>query len=102
MNQEVGEIPLNTPPPPGNNPHAPAIIPISCYFMSLQNCVIIQSSSITTSAQVDIDNTTTGVSIHKAVLISSIPCTVNISGPGNYVITITLLSGVSYYGQFSV
>ena len=100
--QEVEDIPLHNEAPPGNIPHAPALIPISCFYISSLGCVAIQSSSIVSNAHVLIINTSTGFFSEENIVIDAIPSLINLFGPGSYYISITLSSGAEYYGSFCI
>lgn len=100
--QEIGDIPLHGNTPPGDIPRTPAIIPMSCYYVTVLNYVIIQSSSLNTTAQVEIVNTTTGAVVNEIIVINAIPSMINLPGPGSYTIIITLPSGEEYSGVFII
>ena len=99
--QDNGDIPLHGNNPPGNNPHSPAQVPISCYLISSASTVLLSSASITTPAHVEINNLTTGLTSTTDIVISSIPVPLSLLGPGDYSIEITLPSGIVYSGLFS-
>ena len=95
------EIPIFTPPPPGNTPHAPLLSPITCYLFSSIESLALSSNTISENALVLLENTTTGGYSMEEIYISSVPETIPLIGPGNYSITITLSSGALYFGVFS-
>lgn len=95
------DIPIYTPPPPGNTPHAPQLSPITCYLFSSTESLALFSSTITANALVLLENTITGGFSIDEVYISSVPETIPLLGPGNYSITITMSSGTVYYGSFT-
>ena len=99
--QPGDEIPIKADIPPGNNPHSQTQVPITCYLMSAVNTVLISSSSITTSAHVEIENTDTGLTVAQDIQISAIPTSIILPGSGHYIIYIYLPSGTMYYGEFS-
>ena len=98
--QPGDNIPLHENVPPGDNPHAPALVPISCYLMPSSSSVLLYSASITTTAHVELENLTTGLTYSCDILISSIPVPLSLLGPGDYTIEITLPSGIVYSGSF--
>lgn len=95
------EIPLHDGTLPGNIPHSQTQVPISCYLMSSVNTVLVSSSSITTSAHVEIENTDSGLTIAQDIQISSVPTSIILPGPGHYIIEIYLPSGTMYFGSFN-
>ena len=95
------DIPLHDNRPPVNIPHAPSLVPISCYLMSSASSIILYSATITTNAHVELENTSTGLTYSCDIVISSVPVPISLLGPGEYLIEITLPSGVLYTGLFS-
>ena len=87
----------------GGNHRSPAQIPLSCYLLESLNSVVLYSSSLSTTADVEITNLSTGdVLFYGDVSISSLPETLPLAGEGEYTVVITLDGGVSYSGDFLV
>lgn len=98
-----GEIPLYIPQGSGTTHRAPTIIPVTCYLIESLNSVALFSSSLTTTAEVEISNLSTGESFsYDNVYISSVPTSLSLSGSGEYAIEITLASGCVYLGDFNI
>lgn len=93
-------VPLRDGNPPGNIPHAPSVVPISCYVISSTGCIWFVSDHLTSSANIELVNNTTGMASHNNIIITSIPESVQLSGPGEYALVITLQSGAIFYGEF--
>ena len=86
----------------GGNHRSPAQIPISCYLLESMNSVALYSTSLTTTADVEITNLSTGdVLFYDDVSISSIPETLPLSGSGEYTIEVSLDSDI-FYGEFNL
>ena len=86
----------------GGNHRSPAQIPISCYLLESLNSVVLYSSSLSTTADVEITNLSTGdVLFYDDVSISSIPETLPLSGSGEYTIEVSLDSDI-FYGEFNL
>ena len=99
--QVIDDVPLKETTPPGDRPRDVYSVPISCYILGSTGCVWFVSSTISTSADVELVNTTTGTVTSDTVYISSTPDSVALTGPGDYTLEITLPSGASYYGTFT-
>ena len=85
----------------GGNHRSPALIPLSCYLLESLNSVVLYSSSLSTTADVEITNLSTGdVLFYDDVSISSIPETLPLSGSGEYTIEVSLDSDI-FYGEFN-
>ena len=85
----------------GGNQRSPAQIPISCYLLESMNSVALYSTSLTTTADVEISNLSTGdVLFYGDVSISSLPETLPLAGDGEYTIEVTLDNSVVYCGEF--
>lgn len=104
INDGIEEIPLHAGNgTSGGNQRSPAQIPISCYLLESLNSVVLYSSSLSTTADVEITNLSTGdVLFYDDVSISSLPETLPLAGEGEYTVVITLDGGVSYSGDFLV
>ena len=100
--QEIIEVPLNTELPDNGIPRGVQITPISCYVLTSLGELILYSNSLSSAANVEIENTSTGVLIQESVIIGSIPVSIGLSGPGDYSIEITLSSGTVYGGMFII
>ena len=100
--QEIIEVPLNTELPDNGIPRGAQITPISCYVLTSLGELILYSNSLSSTASVEIENTSTGVLIQESIILGSVPVSIGLSGPGDYAVKVTLLSGSSYVGVFFI
>lgn len=99
--QSVLEVPLHSQDPPGDHPHAPTLIPISCFLSTTEELIIV-SNGLTECINVFIDNTTLGISLTRNIVVSSTPSFLNTLGAGSYNLEITTTSGITYFGSFAI
>lgn len=100
--QNVEEVPLHIEVPSNGGPHAPAVIQVSCYVSSSMNTLFVNSNVISCYANIVIINETTADTLSDTIQIGTIPAVESLFGPGDYSVSITLFSGVTYYGAFSL
>jgi len=102
INDGIEEIPLHAGNgTSGGDQRSPAQIPLSCYLLESLNSVVLYSSSLSTTADVEITNLSTGdVLFYDDVSISSIPETLPLSGSGEYTIEVLLSEGIIISGAF--
>ena len=100
--QDVIPIPIYPGHGGGNIPRSPTLIPIQA-SLSGSNLIITFSYNVG-DVDITIASAESSVCSTSQVADSSTPCFILSCPPtsGDYVITFTLASGVSFYGEFSI
>lgn len=97
--QENGEVPLKeTPPPLGDRPRDEGNPVVTCYVV--QDNLVLHAGGSIVSANVTIENLTTGSDANYNTIFGILPVYFPLFGTGDYVITIMLTSGAIYQGVF--
>ena len=90
----------------GTNPsldqtHSESPVPIDCFLDSDMSMLIFVSDSLSTTAQVEFENLSTGFTYYEQIVVSSTESITPIPSVGDYSIRICLTDGMEYYGEFS-
>lgn len=87
----------------GPTHHAPALIPISCYYLPALSSILVNYQFDLGSVSIVSENHTTGEfsqTLHNSLVG---PMAFHIPGTaGHWTITFTLSSGTVYYGEFDI
>jgi hypothetical protein len=75
---------------------------LKCLLSSPSGFLFVSANTTLTNVDICVTNTSTADYYHSIVQLSEIPLPISLFGSGDYYIAISLPSGITYYGAFTL